>query len=469
MKKNDEFYHLLKKAEVHDQGLYSFSVKQSPRKLIRNKSSIDNRSPRKTTPINEYSQSSQNVQLVPTSESPLKDLIDLIPKSDSSSTIKPLFPKNKMESIDIDIESKRLASTRTSSSNRVEESDLSDFQEENMNESFDDPHDTTYQPDMLHLVANRQVFQEIPVPAEPTAIYKSFFEYLEGPDKFQKAATGIVSEVRRIGIIIRAERVDDLLNEKKIRDDYLGFCIQKGYKPAAIMKYLRSLNDFYDFLIVRSPKLPLFNISNENIIRLQKRVEAWSGKYKKPARERFWERQMEDYKILVDDKQIEIYCQSSHAKEASVLFREFNDKSRRITLKEFCILRDNLFVIIELGNAHRSGVCANMTMSEFKSREFEDGYWMIYVMKHKNFYVSGHAVVTLTSDEMLRLEIFVSKVRVQTKPKVNNVFVSWTGSLMASGAVSTQLCSLWRKTGILKKTDKNLCCNILRKSASTGV
>ena len=177
-----------------------------------------------------------------------------------------------------------------------------------MNQSFDDPHDTAYQPDMLHLAANRQVFQEIPVPAKLTAVYKSIFEYLEGLDKFQKAARGIVSEVRRIAIIIRAERLDDLLNEKKIRDVYLGFCSQKGYKPAAIMKYLRSLNDFYDFLIVRSSELPLFNISNEYIIRLQKRVEAWSGKYKKPARERFWERQMEDYKILVDDKQIEIYC-----------------------------------------------------------------------------------------------------------------------------------------------------------------
>ena len=40
---------------------------------------------------------------------------------------------------------------------------------------------------------------------------------------------------------------------------------------------------------------------------------------------------------------------------------------------------------------------------------------------------------------------------------------------MASGRVGTQFCSLWRKIGILKKTDKNLCCNIFRKRASTGV
>ena len=94
---------------------------------------------------------------------------------------------------------------------------------------------------------------------------------------------------------------------------------------------------------------------------------------------------------------------------------------------------------------------------------------MIYVKKNKSFYVSGHPVVTLNLDEMHRLEIFVSKVRFQTKPKVNNVFVSWTGCLMLSGAVSTQFCSLWRKIEILNKMDKNVSCNILQKSASTGV
>ena len=39
---------------------------------------------------------------------------------------------------------------------------------------------------------------------------------------------------------------------------------------------------------------------------------------------------------------------------------------------------------------------------------------------------------------------------------------------MASGAIIAQLCSLWQKIGIFRKSGKNLCCNIIRKSASTG-
>ena len=167
---------------------------------------------------------------------------------------------------------------------------------------------------------------------------------------------------------------------------------------------------------------------------------------------------MEDCQILVDKRQIKIYSDHNHSKDATKLFNE---------KQEFCLMRDDLFVIIELGNAHRSGVCANMLMDEFKKRELKDGFWMIYVRHHKHFYCSGHAVVTLNQNEMERLETYVFQARKQTKPVVPNVFVSWTGNKMSSRAISTQLCSR-RKIGILKMSDKNMCCNILRKSASTG-
>ena len=92
---------------------------------------------------------------------------------------------------------------------------------------------------------------------------------------------------------------------------------------------------------------------------------------------------------------------------------------------------------------------------------------MIYVRHHKTFYSSAHAVVTMIQDEMERLETFF-KLRKQTKMSVLNVFVSWAGSKTAFGSISTQLYSLWQKIGILSKSGKNLCCNIIRKSASTG-
>ena len=162
-----------------------------------------------------------------------------------------------------------------------------------------------------------------------------------------------VNEVRRIGIIIKAESINDFLKANLIRDVYLGVCNEKCYKADLIRKNLRGLSKFYTFLVIRRSEISLHYLSNEEIVLLQKNFTKWSGTYNKHARERFYERQMEYYQVLVDDKQIKIYFESSHAKEAVNLFREPKENDRTIAQKQFCTLRDNLFAIIELGSAHR--------------------------------------------------------------------------------------------------------------------
>ena len=52
-----------------------------------------------------------------------------------------------------------------------------------------------------------------------------------------------------------------------------------------------------------------------------------------------------------------------------------------------------------------------------------------------------------------------------------NIFCSWTGNLMKSGKVSQRVHNLWvYSVGIFtEKPIKNLSCNIIRKSTSTGL
>ena len=175
-----------------------------------------------------------------------------------------------------------------------------------------------------------------------------------------------------------------------IRDVYFGVCNENGYIPDSFRKYLRSLNEFYTFLVIRRSEISLHYLSNEKIVLLKHKVTKWSGTYKKPARKRFYERQMEDYQVLVHDKPIKIYFESSHAKEAANLFSKLKENGRRIRQKEFCTLRDNLFVFIELGDAYCSSVCGNMLLSEYNKPEFKENFWMIYVRHHKTFYSRGH-------------------------------------------------------------------------------
>ena len=85
---------------------------------------------------------------------------------------------------------------------------------------------------------------------------------------------------------------------------YLAVCNEKGYKPGSIRENVRSLNEFYTFLVIRRSEISLHYLSNEEIVLLQKNVTKWSGTYKKPGRERFYEGQMKDYQVLVDEKEI---------------------------------------------------------------------------------------------------------------------------------------------------------------------
>ena len=109
-------------------------------------------------------------------------------------------------------------------------------------------------------------------------------------------------------------------------------------------------------------------ITNQKLILIQQKIKNWSSQYKKKGTKRYWDRQMEDYEILVDDIQIKKYCESSHAQEAFSIFRELHLKERKLSQSEYCTICENLFVIIELGNAHRSGSYANMSGSESDSK-----------------------------------------------------------------------------------------------------
>ena len=108
-------------------------------------------------------------------------------------------------------------------------------------------------------------------------IYEIFLNYLKGPECCQKNAEEAVSEVCRLGIIIKAQSINDFLTVNLIRDVKLGVFNERGYKPDSIRKYLRSLNEFYTFLVLRRSEISLHYLSNEEIVLLQKNVTKWSS------------------------------------------------------------------------------------------------------------------------------------------------------------------------------------------------
>ena len=120
------------------------------------------------------------------------------------------------------------------------------------------------------MMADRKIIKSVCISEELKKIYEIFLNYLKGPECCQKNAEETVNEVHRIRIIIKAQSINDFLKANLIRDVYLGFCNEIGYKAGSIRKYLRSLNKFYTFSVIRRSEISLHYLSNEEIVLLQK-------------------------------------------------------------------------------------------------------------------------------------------------------------------------------------------------------
>ena len=233
-------------------------------------------------------------------------------------------------------------------------------------------------------------------------------------------------------------------------------------------KIFKEFERICDFSCVEKKELK-HDIENKRLILLQQKLIKWSGKYKKASGKRFFQRQMEDYAVFINEKQIKQYKESSYYLEPIELFNKFQEGVQNVKKQQFCLLRDFLIVLIELACAHRSGVCANFALKEFQKKTYKAPYHMFFVENYKTFPTSGHAVVTLTDDEFKYLQIYVKDLHPQVSPKDNTVFVSWSGRSMASSAISRQISSIWKKLGITESGDKNVSSNIIRKNASTEI
>ena len=135
-------------------------------------------------------------------------------------------------------------------------------------------------------------------------------------------------------------------------------------------------------------------------------------------------------------------------------------------------MRDYLFVEIVLSNANRSGALANVMVEEFEKATVEDdGITVIAVKKHKTSATYGHTGICLKPMIFGYLKVFVGKVRPKLKTSMQNVFVSFTGQKMQSGAISKQMNERLKEAntfGDSKRPPKNISCSRIRKRATTG-
>ena len=293
-----------------------------------------------------------------------------------------------------------------------------------------------------------------------------------GPDGGKRALQSsreVVGDVRRAYQLIDAKCSSQLFDKQILKDRYINYLDREEYSADSIKKYLYSLIDYATFILTES--IPVPNNDQSSIMNMRLLFQKWKSAYNKPARENFWVRQEEDYSMLVTPAQVRTYRESDMAIEAQNLYKYFESEAKEVSQAEFVRMRDYLIACIHFSNGHRSGVTANLTLTEFRRSEKSSDMYLIKVRKHKNFAYCGPAIISLSPENFNIMKVYIEKVRSQVSTDIDNVIISWTGGPMKSGDISKRLHNLWLKAGIFNDRDipKNLSANIIRKSTSTGV
>jgi len=277
-------------------------------------------------------------------------------------------------------------------------------------------------------------------------------------------------QIKTVMSTLNSDNFNDLFNRKKIRDTFLHDYADNNYKPATIMRYLLSMQHFYDFLLTEELKIE--GVAPEDFLRMKVLVNRWRTAYKDAAEESDLLREMDEEEILITPEQIQKYHESASVSEALTILDRLSSRNQtEVSRQEFCCVRDYLITEIEILSCHRSGVSSNMTLPELNIAKKKDLHFVIKVKKHKTFRKHGPAHVCVSEQLYSHIMIYVYSLRSLIQNDLENVFISFFGKKLKSGAISKQINSVWQRAGVYGENGppikKNISANIFRKSGST--
>ena len=272
------------------------------------------------------------------------------------------------------------------------------------------------------------------------AMLDLFYKYLVSADCGNKDPRSSKQHKVQVETILRA--IDDKMDllsltiSKAIRDTFLKrYCIEKKFGPRTVKAYLQSLDHFYNFLQSEVN----FMFSNDLMANLKVKIKYWMKTY---------QRQSSQHKHLKDDYEEETqltpnkiteFENSEVCRGVIMQLGQIQTSEKAVTdlsQQAYTNIRDFIMCEILINNAHRSGVLANLTMTEFLKFQLKEDLYIIKVHQHKTLGTHGPARIILPKNVFSWLETYIQKVRPIAEPleKTNNkVFLTWNGSALTSG------------------------------------
>lgn len=190
-------------------------------------------------------------------------------------------------------------------------------------------------------------------------------------------------------------------------------------------------------------------------------------------KQRFWEKQEEDLSCLITPEKVQEFAKTAFARSQVKFLDELIDNKEKLPVlsqKEYCDLRNFLFIYILSQNGHRSGVLTNSTLAEYNKMTCVDGTYMVAVKDHKTFSCHGQANLCFDNSLKAWVDIYVECARSQVDPgdESDSLFLNWRGGKMSSSDLSAALTSAWRKAGMIGN-DRRISGTLMRKSCTTAV
>ena len=282
--------------------------------------------------------------------------------------------------------------------------------------------------------------------------FKSWLLSPDGGMKDIKTAKQHAAQLTKILSVVDANNsLTALVDDKKIRNVFLGEYAKTKYNPATIKSYLMSLQHYCSFLLADQPQGVSFD--KDAVIRLREKLKRWSTSYKRESTRRRWEK-MEDVSALITPEHIHAFEQSTAARDAIILLGQLcGAHAIEITQAKYTLVRDYLLAQIMIDNANRAGVVAYMTIQEYERAKIHDDHYVVRVLKHKTVNTHGPAQLVLTKHLYSYLGVFIKEMRTQL-PNMHSgtcsppVFLSWSGNSMESSQMTKAIGSIFKKAGI---------------------
>ena len=205
---------------------------------------------------------------------------------------------------------------------------------------------------------------------------------------------------------------------------WLSYAVSK-YQPGTVRSYLMSLRLFYKFL-TQERKPNMSEVSTDMLNAQRDLMSSWSSTQKKKALRRKLQKHKEDFKKLITSENLYQICHGDqrinavkHLGSSSKETSQGTEVQRVISDKTHVEVTDWLMTRLVIGSSGRSGVIANMTVTEFMAAVYHLGTdedlarYRILVSNHKTADQYGSAVIWAYDDLHKMMDIYLRTVRSQ--------------------------------------------------------